>query len=154
MQRDALIGPYLLGIGVGTQAQLAIGGDGFDATSMRVQAGSLAADAAQGVACGQLHIALHGHAGVLAAKQADGGGRDECRCDRGVKVHQGLGKLFYGVGQGAALGFFSLLAVDAAAVFALGLRAHGIGMALHRLLRIEAELGAAAPYKGRAEFKS
>ena len=70
MHRDALIGPDLLGIGGSTQAQLTIGGDGFDATGMRVQAGGLAADAAQGVACGQLHIALHGQAGVLAAEQA------------------------------------------------------------------------------------
>ena len=44
---------------------------------------------------------------------------------------------FYGVGQGAALGFLCLLSVDAA-VFALGLRAHGIRMALHGLLGIEA----------------
>ena len=36
LHRDALIGSRLLGIGVRTQAQLAIGGDGFDATCMRV----------------------------------------------------------------------------------------------------------------------
>ena len=105
LHRDALIGPDLLGIGVRTQAQwpLAVMALMPPACVYRLVVWPLTL--LRGVACGQLHIALHRHAGVLAAEQADGGWRDECGCDRRIKVHQGFGKLFYGVGQGATLGF-------------------------------------------------
>ena len=65
-----------------------------------LQAGGLAADAAQVWPAVSCNIALNGHAGVLAAEQADGGGCDERGCDRRVKVHQGFGKLFDGGGLG------------------------------------------------------
>ena len=116
----------------------AIGGDGFDTTGVGVQAGGLAADAAQGVACGQLHIALHGHAGVLAAEQADGGGRDKCRCDRRVKVHQGLANFSTG-SPGCA--FWLLASCPLTLPLCLPWAcAPGIGMALHGLLRIKAPI--------------
>ena len=61
------------------------------------------------------------------------------------RVRKGLANFFYGGRPGATIGFLGLFpVVDAACVFALGLRAHGIGIALHRLLGIEAMQGLGA----------
>ena len=108
-----------------------------------VQAGGLAADAAQGVACGQLHIALHGHAGVLAAEQADVGGCDECGRDRRVKVNQGLGKLFRWGQPGCDPWFLASCPLTLPLCLPWAC-AHGIGMALHGLLGIKAVQGLGA----------
>ena len=91
----------------------------------------------RGVACGQLHIALHATLVSWPLNRLMVAGVTNAAVTGVSKVHQGLGKLFYWVGQVRPWPL-GLLSVDAAAVFALGLRAHGIGMALHRLLRIEA----------------
>ena len=107
---------------MGAQAQGAVGRDGLDAARVRVEAGGLAADAAEGVGAGQVGIALRAQTGVLAAEEADAG-----RCREGgrggcVQVQQRLVEALDGVGQCAARCLLGFLPVDAAFVLASGLR--------------------------------
>lgn len=133
LHREVFVGPHLLGVGVGAQAQGAVGGDAVDAAGMGVEAGGLAADAAQGVGTGEVRVAVRGQAGVLAAEQADAGRGHEGGGAGGVQVQQGLGKFFNRVAQGAALGFLGRLPVHGAGVPALGLGVDGLGVLLQGL---------------------
>lgn len=123
---------------MGAQAQCRVGGDGLDAARVGVEAGGLAADAAEGVRAGELGVALRGQAGVLAAEQADAGGGHEGRGGGGVQVQQRFGEALDGVAQGAAVGFPGFVALHGAAVLALGLRVHGVGVCLQGPLAIVA----------------
>jgi len=130
LHRDVLVGPELLGVGVGAQAQGGVGGNGLDAARVGVEAGGLAADGAQRVRGREVGVALGAQGGVLAAEEAQVFGADEGRAARGVKVKLGAGEGLDGILQGAAarLGLAGILAVEGGGQLAAGAGVHGVGV--------------------------